>query len=150
MKKTVLVVIGCLFVLGLLTTIVSASSREEAKVLVEKAIVYYKANGQDKGFAEINNPNGQFTKGDLYIFVYDLNGKCLAHGFKKSMIGMDLVTLKDPDGTYFVKERIEIAKTKGKGWQEYKFTNPTTKKIEQKIAWVEKVDNYIFGCGAYK
>ena len=66
------------------------------------------------------------------------------------MIGLDLINVKDGDGTLFVKERVELAKTKGKGWQDYKFTNPTSKKAEHKIAWIEKVDDYIFGCGAYK
>ena len=45
---------------------------------------------------------------------------------------------------------IEIAKTKGKGGQNYKFINPETKAIENKTAYVEKVDGYIIGCGAYK
>jgi cytochrome c len=49
-----------------------------------------------------------------------------------------------------VKERIDIAKTKGKGIQNYKFTNPESKKIEDKAAYIEKSDDYIFGCGAYK
>jgi cytochrome c len=66
------------------------------------------------------------------------------------MVGMDLSTAKDADGKSFVKERIDIAKTKGKGWQDYKFTNPSTKKIEQKTAYIERVDDLIFGCGSYK
>jgi signal transduction histidine kinase len=133
-----------------MVSIGSASSKEEAKAMVEKAIAFYKANGKEKAFAEINNTKGQFTKGDLYIFVYDLTGNCVAHGFNLKMIGKDLSDLKDPDGKPFVKERIELAKTKGKGWQDYKFTNPVTKKVEMKTAWIEKVDDFIFGCGAYK
>ena len=43
-----------------------------------------------------------------------------------------------------------LAKTKGKGWQDYKFTNPVSKKIEQKSAYIEKVDDLIVGCGVYK
>lgn len=136
--------------MGLVATVSNASQQDEAKAMVEKAIAFYKANGKDKAFAEINNPKGQFTKGELYIFVYDMTGKCVAHGFNKSMIGLDLSNMKDPDGKFFVKERLEIAKTKGKGWQDYKFTNPTSKKMEQKSAWVERVDDFIFGCGAYK
>jgi len=44
------------------------------------------------------------------------------------MIGKDLVQMKDPDGRFYVKERIEIIKTKGSGWQDYKFTNPLSKR----------------------
>ena len=109
-----------------------------------------KTSGKDKVFAEINNPKGKFTDRDLYIFVYDMNGKCVAHGFNQKMIGKDLVDMKDPDGKFYVKERIEISKTKGKGWQDYKFTNPLTKKLENKTAYVEKLDDLIVGSGAYK
>jgi cytochrome c len=117
---------------------------------VEKAIAYYKANGKDKAFQEISNSKGSFVKGELYVFVYDMTGKCVSHGFNEKLIGKDLVEMRDPDGTFYVKERIELVKAKGKGWQDYKFTNPETKKIESKTAYIEKVDGFIFGCGTYK
>ena len=49
-----------------------------------------------------------------------------------------------------MKERIELVKAKGKGWQDYKYYNPTTKKMEDKRARAEIHDGYVFGCGAYK
>jgi cytochrome c len=122
----------------------------EAEALVKKAIVLYKASGRAAAFAEFSTPKGKFVDRDLYIFVYDLNGKCLAHGANQKMIGLDLLEMKDPDGKAYVKERIEIAKTKGKGWQDYKFNNPVSKKIEPKTAYLEKVDDVVIGCGAYK
>jgi hypothetical protein len=57
---------------------------------------------------------------------------------------------KDADGKEFVKERIELAKTRGKGWQNYKFSNPLTKKNEEKTAYIEKADDVIVGSGVYK
>jgi len=74
----------------------------------------------------------------------------VAHGLNPKMIGKDLIEMKDSDGKFFVKERIEIAKTKGKGWQDYKFTDPLTKKIEDKRAYVEKYEDLIVGSGIYK
>jgi len=121
----------------------------DAEAMVKKAIEFYKANGAEKAFAEITNPKGKFVKGDLYIFVYDLTGKCVAHGGNAKQVGKDLIELKDNDGKAFVKERIDLVKAKGKGWQNYNWTNPTTKAIEKKTAYVEKVDTYVFGCGAY-
>jgi cytochrome c len=122
----------------------------EAEGMVKKAIADIKTLGKDKALAEISNPKGKFIDRDLYVFVYDMNGKCVGHGFNQKMIGKDLAEMKDPDGKFYVKERIEIAKTKGKGWQDYKFTNPTSKKIENKTAYIEKVDDLIVGCGVYK
>jgi cytochrome c len=122
----------------------------EAEAMVKKAVAYYKANGRAAAFAEFSNPKGKFVDRDLYILVYDMNGKCVAHGANQKMIGLDLIGMKDPDGKEYVKERVEIAKTKGKGWQDYKFTNPVSKKIEPKTVYLEKVDDVIIGCGAYK
>ena len=125
-------------------------TKDEAEAMVKKAVQFFKANGKDKAFAEFSNPDGKFISKDLYVFVYDLTGKCVAHGGNPKMIGKDLIDLKDPDGKPFVKERLEIIKSKGKGWQEYKFLNPTSKKIEDKTAYIEKCDEYVVGCGAYK
>jgi cytochrome c len=122
----------------------------EAEAFVKKATALIKAQGPEKAFAEISNPKGKFIDRDLYIFVYDMSGKCVAHGFNQKMIGIDLIDMKDPDGKFYVKERVEIATTKGKGWQDYKFTNPVSKKLENKRAYIEKIDNYIVGCGIYK
>jgi cytochrome c len=48
--------------------------------MVKKGIAFIKANGTEKGYAEISNKKGQFIDRDLYLVVYGLDGKCLAHG----------------------------------------------------------------------
>jgi cytochrome c len=147
-------ILGMIIVAGLVLTSTAFATDlgtpAEAEALVKKAIVFIKANGKDKAFAEFSNKNGQFVDRDLYIFVYDMNGVCLAHGQNPKMVGKDLSDLTDSGGKAFVKERIEMAKTKGKGWQSYKFSEPTTKKIEDKTAYIEKYEDVIVGSGAYK
>lgn len=151
MKRMLVMTLVMMFVVGFSGFALAADGTQaEAKAMVKKAIDYIKANGKDKAFAEISNPNGKFVDRDLYIFVYDMDGKCVAHGFNQKMIGKDLKEMKDPDGKFYVKERIEIAKTKGSGWQDYKFTNPQSKKLENKTAYIEKYENLIVGCGVYK
>jgi len=54
------------------------------------------------------------------------------------------------DGKLFVKERVELARTKGTFWQDYKFTNPVTKKIEPKAMYCEKLDDAVVCGGVYK
>ncbi|OWW18856.1 cache domain-containing protein [Noviherbaspirillum denitrificans] len=125
-------------------------SAEEATALTKKAIAYLKANGKEKAFAEFNNPNGQFKDRDLYIFVFDLNGKTLAHGTNPKLLDKNLLDLKDADGKLFVKEFVDVAKGKGKGWIDYKWPHPATKAIEAKSTYVEKVDDMLVGCGIYK
>jgi cytochrome c len=150
MKQMALIIGFCILLVGVMCPVAKADTPTEAKSMVEKAIAFYKANGKEKAFQEINNTKGSFTKGELYVFVYDMTGKCVAHGFNEKLIGKDLIEMRDPDGKFYVKERLEIVKSKGKGWQDYKFTNPTNKKIEHKTAWVEKADDFVFGCGTYK
>ena len=139
-----------LFTVGSITWAGEFGTSAEAEALVIKAIAFIKANEKEKAFAEINNSKGKFVDRDLYIFVYDIKGVCVAHGFNQKMIGKDLSGMKDIDGKSYVKERIEIAKTKGKGWQDYKFTDPVSKKIEQKTAYIERLDDLIIGCGIYR
>ena len=122
----------------------------EAQAMVAKAIEFMKKNGREKGYAEISNLKGQFVDRDLYVVVYDLNGKVLAHGANAKMIGKDLIDMRDTDGKYFVKERVEIAKGKGSGWQDYKFMNPVSRKIEPKSMYLQRYEDVIVGCGIYK
>ena len=125
-------------------------SKDEAVAMVKKAVAAIKADGKDKAFAVINAPGGPFHDRDLYVVVYDLSGKCLAHGANPKQIGKDLLELRDPDGKFFVKERVEMAKTQPSFWQDYKFLNPVTRQIEPKSMYLEKVDDILVGCGIYK
>jgi cytochrome c len=152
MKKIMTVIFAAVFMMAVSHVALAAEfgTPAQAEAMVKKAVAEIKAIGKEKAFAEISNPKGKFIDKDLYVFVYDMNGKCVAHGFNQKMIGKDLIDMKDPDGKFYVKERVEISKTKGKGWQDYKFTNPLTKKVEHKTAYIEKVDDLIVGCGAYK
>ena len=122
----------------------------EATAMVKKGVAYIKANGKEKGQAEITNKSGQFTHQDLYLVVYALDGTVRAHGANEKMIGKNLIDLKDIDGKEYVKERVELAKSKGSFWQDYKFTNPVTKKIEPKSMYCEKLDDAVVCGGIYK
>ena len=126
------------------------ATKDEAMAMVKKAIQFIKANGRDKAFAEFSNTRGQFVDRDLYIAVYDISGKCLAHGQKPNMVGKDLIGMKDPDGKEFIKERVELMKKQGSAWQDYKFMDPLNKKIEPKEMYIERMDDIIVGCGVYK
>jgi signal transduction histidine kinase len=146
----VLLVTGWVLVLGLNTALAAeVGTKDEATAMVKKAIGFLKTNGADKAYAEISNPKGQFVDRDLYVVVYDMTGKCLAHGANPKMIGRDLIDNKDVDGKEFVKERVEMMKKQASGWQEYKFRNPTTNQIEPKAMYIERLNDVIVGCGVY-
>ena len=123
---------------------------DEAKALVKKAVAYADKNGPQKAFDEFSKSPGPFVDRDLYVVVYDMKGKVLAHGANEKMIGKNLIELKDVDGKAFVKERVELAQSKGTFWQDYKFTNPVSKKIEPKQMYCEKLDDTAVCGGIYK
>ncbi|MFA6314732.1 MAG: cache domain-containing protein [Sterolibacterium sp.] len=126
------------------------ATAKEAEAMVQKGMAYIKANGKDKGYAEISNKHGQFIDRDLYLVVYQLDGKVLAHGANEKMVGKMLIGLKDVDGKEFVRERVELAKTKASFWQDYKFTNPVSKKVEPKAMYCERMDDTVVCGGIYK
>ena len=126
------------------------ATKEDAVAMVKKGIAFIKAQGLEKGYAEVSNKKGQFIDRDLYLVVYGLDGKCLAHGANPKQIGRDLIDLTDIDGKYFVKERVAMVKAKPAGaWQEYKFTNPVSKKIEPKVMYCEKLGETAVCGGVY-
>ena len=124
----------------------------EATAMVDKAIAHIKKVGREKAFADFDNSKGAFTDRDLYVVVYDMKGKVLAHGANPKMIGKDVIDLRDSDGKYFVKERVEMM-SKGpnaKGWQDYKFMNPVSRQIEPKSMYLQRFEDVMVGCGIYK
>ena len=136
---------------GLLCSAVMAGAEEratkkEAEAMVKKAVAAYKSGGENT-FPDFTAPSKKFVSKDLYIVVYDLNGKCLAHGQNAKQVGKDLIGMKDPDGKAFVKERVDMAKAKGNFWQDYKFTDPLTKKVLPKQMYCEKADDKNIICG---
>lgn len=122
----------------------------EAEAMVKKAVAYVKSEGPAKAYEEFTNGKS-FKDRDLYVIVYDLNGKNLAQGANPKMVGKDLIGLKDPDGKPIIQMFVDLAKSKGKGWVEgYKFFNPVTQKIEDKAMYLERVGDTLVATGIYK
>ncbi len=121
----------------------------EAEALVKKAVAYYQKNGRDKAIEEFRKSPGPFVDRDLYVTVYDMKGDALAH-INPKMVGRNMMDLRDTDGTYIIRDRTAAAQKADSGWQDIKFYNPVTKKVEPKRVFWHKYDNLIFAAGAYK
>lgn len=123
---------------------------DEAVAMTRKAVAYIKETGTEKAYGEITAKDPRFAERDLYVIVYDVQGKCLAHGANPKLVGKDLIENQDTDGKFYVKERVELAKTKASFWQDYKFTDPMTKKIEPKQTYCERLADTVVCVGIYK
>jgi len=118
--------------------------------MVGKAVAYAEKIGTEKAYQAFTNKAAPWVDRDLYVVVYDLNGKVLAHGQNPKMVGKELIDLLDPDGKAFVKERVELGKSQNKFWHDYKWTDPVTKKPLPKSTYCERHQDVLFCVGIYK
>lgn len=137
--------------LGEVAAAAERGSKEEAVAMVKRAVAMVRSEGRDSAFAAISDPGSKaFHDRDLYIYVYDFNGTVLAHGNNPQMVGKPRIGMKDMEGKLMIQEMIRVARNQGSGWINYKWPNPVTKAVELKQGYVERVDNFLIGSGAYK
>ncbi len=74
-------------------------SRTELYDLVNRAVSFARKNGTDAALTEINNPGGQFVRGDLFVWAEGFNGTVLADPFWKEGIGKNWMNVTDPYGS---------------------------------------------------
>lgn len=125
------------------------ADKQQAKELVSKGFQYLKSHGIGTAAEEFSSKqNDTFRYGDLYLFLYDMNGKVIAHGSNSEFIGKNHIDLKDDEGDFYVKEVI----TKLQGDNQNVLMNHRIKNAFQSI-YAEKVSmgtgDYIVGCGFY-
>ena len=126
-------------------------TRDEAVAMVKRVEDMFAKTGADSTFKAVSDKSvASFHDRDLYPFIYDLSGRCVAHGARPALIGKNLLDLKDQDGKYLIREMIHIASGPGSGWVSYKWPNPINNKIEDKASYVEKMGDYFVGVGVYQ
>ena len=122
----------------------------EAEAMVKKAIAHYKKVGKDKALVDFVRKDGGFIDRDLYVTVYDYSGVTLAH-INPRIVGKNMLERRDENGKFHIKERIELARKQGSGWQDLAGrVNPTNKKAEDKRTYFESYDNLVFASGVFK
>jgi cytochrome c len=126
-------------------------TKDQAIAMVKLVQEQFKKDGPVATFKAISDKSvKEYHDRDLYPFVYDLKGICVAHGARPALIGKNLIDLKDQDGKYLIRDMIKITEGPGSGWVDYEWPNPITNKIEDKSSYVEKMDDYFVGVGVYR
>ena len=126
-------------------------TRDEAVAMVKRVEDMFASAGAESTFKAVSDMSvASFHDRDLYPFIYDLSGRCVAHGARPALIGKNLLELKDQDGKYLIREMVDIARGPGSGWVNYKWPNPLSNKIEDKTSYVEKMGDYFVGVGVYR
>ena len=127
-----------------------AEGRHTAVELVRKGVAHLRAVGARRACDDFDDPNGRFIFGEYYISAFDIHGVRVANGSDPASRGENIRDIRDADGKQHVHAIIEKARARGKGWEDYKWTNPLTKQIEPKSVYFELIDDVIITCGIYR
>ena len=94
----------------------------------------------------------RYDNGLGYFWINDLDNVMIMHPIKPSLDGKNLTELKDKDGTFIFQKMAKIVKANKQGVIKYKWANPKTKKIEDKISFIFEFEPYewVIGTGKYK
>jgi len=152
-KKSVVVTV--FFCIGLLLAGSAMADieadKKECIAKCEAAAKIINEQGVDAAVAEINKKDGQFVSTVTYVFMQKMDGTMIAHPMKASLVGKNLIDLKDSEGKEFFKEMIKVAKESGSGWVDYMWPKPGEEKPSPKTSYVLKVNDEVFvGAGVYK
>ena len=85
-----------------------------------------------------------------YIFIYDYDGVVLMHPEKPSLVGKNLIGLKDPKGLLLIKELIEKAK-QGGGFVTFGWAKKEGEEPVEKLGYAANFEPYkwMLGSGVY-
>jgi signal transduction histidine kinase len=126
-------------------------TKDEAVAMVKLVQEQFKKDGPEQTFKAVSDKSiKEYHDRDLYPFIYDMKGICVAHGARPALIGKNLIDLKDQDGKYLIRDMITLAQGPGSGWVDYEWPNPISNKIEDKSSYVEKMGDYFVGVGVYR
>ncbi|HEX6812512.1 MAG TPA: cache domain-containing protein [Planctomycetota bacterium] len=120
--------------------------------MVEDAIGRVEKQGE-AAFALFRDRTGSFLAKDAYVFVIDPNGVDLVNPAFPNLEGRTVLDVKDTQGKRLIREMLDVAKAKGRGWVEYMWPKPGDSVSTQKSAYVGKADVggkwCLVGCGVY-
>lgn len=131
-------------------TATPSHSTEEMVAFVKNAVAFANAQGKDAALAVFSDPNGSFTRGDLYIYAYDFNGTTVAHPINPEKIGVNRLNETDVMGGYYIRNLCDAAEN-GSGFVYFYYVDPAQNlTVQPKLGYVEKVDDtWWLGSGIY-
>lgn len=120
------------------------------KSFVAEAAQYARTHGREAALAAFNDPEGDFVRGELYIFSYADDGTCLALPFQPGFIGENRLANADSNGVLYIDAMAKRAGDGG-GAVYYIYPNPEHAfREELKLSYVMPVDETWFvGSGIY-
>lgn len=126
------------------------ATAEQAKAFLNRAVEAIERE-PEASLQAINSLSPRFNEDDLYLFVIDLrDGRYVAHGYNRRLLGVEFATIKDPDGKPVGAPILEMMKGLSEGGYGYRWRNPATGKVEDKYALLRKSGHLLVATGYYK
>lgn len=119
--------------------------RDDIVRLVQKAAAYLQDHAPEDAFSAFTH-NKEFKQGEIYIFVYDHRGVCLAQGNEASLVWKNMYNTKDSYGAFFVQEMMRVS-AKGPAWVSYSWRDSGKRSYVQSVE--KNGQTYIVGAGYY-
>ena len=122
---------------------------EEAVELVERAVEHRQVTRKEAFLLDITDTAQSYFDRDMYVFVLDTQGTYLGFGGNQTKVGTKVHDIPGVDGQALLDAIIDQAEAGG-GWVEYDIVNPVSGRVQTKMSYVKKVDEWYVGCGVYK
>jgi signal transduction histidine kinase len=148
MKRITLSALFVALLLAFTTPAFAASfgTAEEAKAMLEKAVVAIKAD-KAAALAKFTKGEGGFKDRDLYPFCGGPDGMFTAH---PKLVGKSLKELKDKSGKALGEEIYAKAKEGTISEVSYMWPRPDSTEPVQKLSYITKVGDQVCAVGYYK
>ncbi|MFP4140577.1 MAG: cache domain-containing protein [Planctomycetota bacterium] len=122
------------------------------KEKVVRAAHYLAEHGRD-ALGEFGDPNSRWGR-EPYVFVWTIQGVCIAHPNNRNLVGRNLMGLTDTQGDNFAIKFARIATDKAnayQGWCDYYWNPPGSDESTQKVSFIKRVSGrtWLVGAGLY-
>ncbi len=86
-----------------------------------------------------------------YFFILDNNGQYVLHPEKPELVGKDSINLQSEDRKFIIKEMLKLSIVQRKGFLTYKWENPQTNIIGEKLTYFKYIPKlkWVIGTGIY-
>jgi methyl-accepting chemotaxis protein len=123
---------------------------DEAYAMVKRGFDLIQRDGLANAARQFHDPQGAFRDRDLYIFVFDRNGRYDVFGSTPDRVGNTTYDVRGLDGAHVIREGFAAAE-RGGGWIDYEVVNPTNGIVDEKTSYILPLDeNRLIGCGVFK
>ncbi len=130
--------------------IAKRGTKDEAVVLVKKVKQMWRTLGPAQTIKAVNKLTHNLRNKDLYPFIGHTDGYVVAHFFQ-AIRGLKTQSDTDSKGRSIMGDMVKVASTQGRGWTEYDWPNPITKRIDAKQSYVESLNSeYFVAVGVFK